>query len=323
MSNLKCNTNEAVSYLTELTGFEIAMKATPKHDIDKLPIMLSGSYSFYDIEMANTRLSVAIPNEKDDCSPMQISKYQTKMMEVFKRPVVWVLDHVESYNLKRLTRARVNFIVPGKIVFIPSMMLVLRDIKTAPKEVLNTMPPVAQLLILYHIQVRELNGMNTAMIAEITGMAYPTINVALKWLKKKNFITLTGGKEKQVTFTLSNKELWDRALPLMTSPIERTVYTDATIADELYSGETAMGHYTMLVEPTTTVVAISKASAKKNESLLNKQHGDSKIEIWKYDPTLLSKGGQVDRLSLYLSLKDSDDERVQIECDTLIEEMQW
>ena len=56
---------------------------------------------------------------------------------------------------------------------------------------------------------------------------------------------------------------------------------------------------------------------------MNKQHGDYRIEIWKYNPALLSKGEQVDRLSLYLSLKDSDDERVQKECDTLIDEMKW
>ena len=56
---------------------------------------------------------------------------------------------------------------------------------------------------------------------------------------------------------------------------------------------------------------------------MNKQYGDIKVEVWKYSPSLLSEIGIVDKLSLYLCMKDSDDERVQLECDTLIEEMKW
>lgn len=317
------NIDNAVGYLAELAGGEITTTPTAKREVDKLPMALSSGYSFCDIDMSNTAITLAIPKEEEDNSPMQLSKRQIKMMDILGRPVVFVLDNMESYNLTRLTRARVNFIVPGKVIFIPSLMMVLRDIKSAPKKMPDMMPPVAQLLVLYHIQVERLDGMNTAKIAKVMGLAYPTINLALKWLAKNSYIALEGGKEKQVSFTLQGKELWEKTLPLMSSPIERIVYSEAAIADSLLSGETAMGHYTMLAEPTTPIVAISKTMAKKNEALMNKQHGDYRIEIWKYNPALLSKGEQVDRLSLYLSLKDSDDERVQKECDTLIDEMKW
>ena len=56
---------------------------------------------------------------------------------------------------------------------------------------------------------------------------------------------------------------------------------------------------------------------------INKEYGLFRIEIWKYDPKLLSHTGTVDKLSLYLSLKDNDDERVQIELDNLLNDIQW
>ena len=84
-----------------------------------------------------------------------------------------------------------------------------------------------------------------------------------------------------------------------------------------------MGHYAMLAEPITPVVAIDKATAKENAAIMNKQYGDIKVEVWKYSPTLLSENGIVDKLSLYLCMKDYDDERIQLECDTLIEGMTW
>jgi hypothetical protein len=37
----------------------------------------------------------------------------------------------------------------------------------------------------------------------------------------------------------------------------------------------------------------------------------SAIEVWKYDPAIFKKNESVDVLSLFLSLKDSADERVE------------
>ena len=109
----------------------------------------------------------------------------------------------------------------------------------------------------------------------------------------------------------------------MSSPVERILYADTKPSEGLLAGETAMGHYTMLAEPATPVIAIDKTTAKKNATLMNKQYGEMKVEVWKYSPTMLSEDGYADRLSLYLCMKDSEDERVQLECDTLIEEIKW
>ena len=165
--------------------------------------------------------------------------------------------------------------------------------------------------------------MNTAAIADMTAMAYSTINQALKWLALSNFVELWGGKQKQVKFKMTGRELWDKALPMMTTPVERVDYTDMPLADTKLAGETAMGQYTLLAEPMTPVVAISKQLAREKTAILNKEYGETKVEVWKYNPALLAKGDCVDRLSLYLSLKDSDDERVQMECDTLLNDMEW
>jgi hypothetical protein len=57
--------------------------------------------------------------------------------------------------------------------------------------------------------------------------------------------------------------------------------------------------------------------------LINKEYGTNVVEVWRYDPRLLSKTETVDKLSLYLSLKDNEDERVQIELENLMNEIQW
>ena len=320
---MKYNIKHVTDYLAELTGSEVKVLAHANRDDAKLPLAITSCYSLCDVEFLETVVTIAMPTEQDGISPMQLAKHQAKMMEAFHHPVVFVLAPVESYKTSRLTQARVNFIVPGKLIFIPSLLITLRELKNKAKVMPEKMPPVAQMLVLYHLEKGRLDGLNTAEITKLTGLAYPTINVALRWLDTNNIITLVGGKQKHVELALSKMELWEKSLPFMSSPIERILFTDTKLTGGLMAGETAMGHYTMLAEPATPVIAIDKTTAKENAALMNKDYGEIKVEVWKYSPALLSEDRYADRLSLYLSMKDSDDERIQIECDTLIEEMKW
>jgi hypothetical protein len=51
--------------------------------------------------------------------------------------------------------------------------------------------------------------------------------------------------------------------------------------------------------------------------------GDVRIEIWRYNPQLLTDTDIADPLSVYFSLKENQDERIQIELEHLINEKSW
>ena len=320
---MKYNINRITDYIAALTGCQVKEPALQSIGAGRLPLSIASAYDLYDVEFMDTLITIAIPKDPDDVSPMRLAKHQAKMMDALHRVVVFALESVPSYALARLTRARVNFIVAGKLISIPSLLTVLRQLNTTAKPAPAMMPPVAQLLLLYHLEKQSIEGLSAAEIAALVGLAYPTINVALRWLEANNLINLVGSKRKQVQIAVDKRALWHKALPLMSSPVERTLFADSQPTRCLPSGETAMGYYTMLAEPTTPVVAISKATAKAIAPALNKQYGDFKVEVWKYTPELLAENGVVDRLSLFLSLKDSEDERTQIECDTLINQIKW
>ena len=50
-----------------------------------------------------------------------------------------------------------------------------------------------------------------------------------------------------------------------------------------------------------------------------REEADARMESWKYDPWALAENGVADPCSLYLSLRESRDERVQKEIHSLIE----
>lgn len=78
-----------------------------------------------------------------------------------------------------------------------------------------------------------------------------------------------------------------------------------------------------LTKKTSNVLPCRKKDFKALNVAVDKQFGQNEIQVWKYNPQILSSTGVVDKLSLYLSLKDNEDERIQIELERLISEMPW
>ena len=52
-----------------------------------------------------------------------------------------------------------------------------------------------------------------------------------------------------------------------------------------------------------------------------REEADARMESWKYDPWVLAENAVADPCSLYLSLRNSGDERVQKEIGFLIERL--
>jgi hypothetical protein len=55
----------------------------------------------------------------------------------------------------------------------------------------------------------------------------------------------------------------------------------------------------------------------------SRDEADAAVELWVYDPCILAAAGRADRLSLYLSLHDEQDERVQAALAELLKGVEW
>lgn len=77
---------------------------------------------------------------------------------------VLVIEKVIPYNVKRFIEQRINFIIPQKQMFIPSLLIDLKKTKTINADIKETMPALAQCILLYHIQVSSLDRMESVDI---------------------------------------------------------------------------------------------------------------------------------------------------------------
>ena len=310
------------SYLGAMLGEDVRITPADRQLESSVPLFISQNYSLYQSRLVGQDVLLVFADE-EELTPGQAKKVLDLLAGKMHCHTILVVKDLKSYNIKRWTEQRVNFIVPQKQMFIPSMLVDLKRSKEIDTDITETIPAAAQCLILYHLQVGNLNGKEPQDLAETLSSSYSTINRALRWLKKRSLITLEGAKTKKINFPFASKVLWEKAIPLLVSPIERTVYTDDKIESAIVSGVNALSEYTMINAEETPCYAVGKDYLAGHSLVTDRTYGNTKLEIWKYSPRLLSAGPAVDKLSLYLSLKDSDDERIQIELDKLMEDIEW
>ena len=318
MCNMNDNIQNAVDFYRQFTGKQVEVKLALPELTKQLPVMITAAYSIYTTEIMGMPVIFLGVKNPGNVTPLQLQKHQNFVMAKTATPVVFVLERIASYNLSRLATARVNFIVPGKQIFVPTLMMNMKEVKDGRVLEEEIMPGMAQCILLYHIEHGGLTGKNASELAEQFHVSYPNMSRALRWLEKKGLCLLNGTKTKSLVFDEDLKVLWEKALPLMPSPVERKVYTDQYLENSKLAGESAMEELTMLAGPQIPVIAVSKAEAKAQENHLFRHEGKYAVEIWRYDPHFLTTGPTVDPLSLYLSMKANDDERVRIESDKLV-----
>ena len=318
-------------YLFDTFGITASLQAE-KEKAKKLPLYLRVNYNLYSCTLTGQKVIWAEVKNLDVATPDQLKKQSQVLQEILGQvPVVYVFDTLVPWQRKRLIEKKVGFAEPFRQLYIPELFTQIRDgysKEKAKTEVGNQLKPPAQLFLLYHLQVQRLEGLILQEIADLLNYSAMTITRSIKELFAHALLHVEGTKEKTVIFELQGKDLWEKALPLMVSPVRETCYTDDR-PNNLYTrigGENALASYTMLAEPGEHTNVIGKDTFRISKSQLgnlNKRYGLNKLEVWHYDPTLLSNRNEIDKLSLYLSIKDHEDERLQGALKNMINEIVW
>jgi DNA-binding MarR family transcriptional regulator len=318
--------NDLEKYLSAILGIDIHVFPLGKHERQQLPLYITAAYNTYETSIYEQRICLLCAKElENSTTPEQFAKQMAFVTRQTSLQVAFVFEKMISYNLKRLVQKGVSFIIPGKQLFIPALMMDLRKMPEKLPSTTGLLTPVAQFLLLYHLQKELLNGFTVQQLAGKFAQTYLTISRAVRNLKELGLCNPVGGKEKQLQFTGKGKNLWTKAHDFLQIPAERTIFTNETFeAEQVYvSNINALAHYTMLNDELRRHYAIDKKELQTLNVATSKYGGDNRIEVWRYNPKPLSNNRFVDKLSLYLLLKDDPNERIQGELEQMINEIQW
>jgi hypothetical protein len=254
--------------------------------------------------------------------------------------IVLLTEDLTSIYRKRLIEKGINFIVPGKQLFLPDFLIDLREGNQNQRRTQKTekLLPSAQFILLYHIlyrnEKRNLEKDSFTQLAIKFRYTKMAITKAVDNLVYNGLCTVEGTKEKYIRFVGERSELWNSGLPLFVNPVFRKVYVDEK-PDGIFlfrSNESALHEYSDVNPSRQTHYAIERSKfydLQKTGKLKNpnEHEGAVCLELWKYNPEMLANGitaeDNVDPLSLYLSLRDNRDERVEDALEMIITQYIW
>ena len=327
MSNISDYIRQAFDYLNRWLPSATRLEAMGKQAATLLPPSLARTYEYAIAEIFGRLFMVAgCPGWQSTQRPSIIKRHHEALRHSAGMPVIMVFGKIPSYIFMRCTQKNIDMIVGEKRIFLPSLLFITEYATLGESDNPRKMPITAQLMILYHLQRERLDGLTTRELAVKLSISYPTVNRALNWLKTNGFIVLSGDKEKTVSFALTGRHLWETALPHLKSPVEKKVQTNSVtwLPESLKSGMEAAGVIPNEDVP-VNILAISSETYKTLKDSIEDdgEYGETTIEVWRYDPRLLSDTGTVDILSLYLSLRDTAEERVREELATMMSTLAW
>ena len=288
------------------------------------------TYKFYDGEFHGMPLLFAEPKGKV-ATPRCLSVTANNLTSLLQLPIVFLLPACPAYERQRLIDKDVYFVVSKKYVHLPMLLANERVRKTKQAKALT---PVAQYLLLYHLQIGSIEGLAARDIEDKIPYSYASITLGLTCLEDLGLCkrVAEGSKRKVIHFDMKGMNLWEQAQPFLVNPVEERIYCDGLLSDDSFPecGINALAHYTRLnPDPERTIMMSVKQlrNFKSSEALVrpNEFDGNIIIEAWKYPPVTATgvKAEWVDKLSLAISLREDEDPRVEGEVERLINETEW
>ena len=303
----------------------------------RLPVFLRDDYAFYEVAILG-KPWLLMADKTDERSAVTILKHiQQVELKCGDRPIVYVCEQITSAHRRRLIEQKIPFIVPGNQMYLPMLGIDLREHFRHVHTEVTKLAPATQAALLLLLSDPKLSGpkqqsYDTQELAARLDCSRMTASRCLKELAATDLeLVHTVGKKGILEYGGDRRELWQRALPLFADPVKhrKRLHARASDAPWLTAGLTALAHYSMLAAPPAPVVATTTTTWKQLQQQFNWEPavvGDTdalEVELWSYEPKLLATGDVVDRLSLYLSLKDDDDERVQGSLEEMMEGIRW
>jgi hypothetical protein len=318
--------NKSISIL----GRSVKLHLRSKDKLKGLAIGEVLSFNFYDGMYQDIAMLFVEP-KRSNPTPRECSITAKRLSEWSGLPVVFILRHGPTYERQRLLDKNIYFVMSDKYAYLP--MLVAMEY-TADRKIYTILTPVAQYLLLYHLQVNSIEGLSAREIAPLVPYSYESITLGLTCLEDVGLCekVQNGPRSKIIRFNYKGKELWQAAQPYMISPIETHIFCDNIRSTDQYPicGINALANYTWLNPDKETKIMMTAKEyrqLKTNDAFENANCFDGKImvEVWKYPAVGLKDTHlqYVDKLSLALSLKDDTDPRVEGEVERMINELEW
>ncbi|MEN9436035.1 MAG: hypothetical protein RIR09_690 [Pseudomonadota bacterium] len=327
-------TTSVLRYLHEILGIDVpGVRSWAR--ANELPYFLRDAFQFSELDLLGQPVVLAIARGEAKPSLSNVRAWLGKVSAIAGKPAVYVTDAMASYERRRLIEQKVPFIVPGNQLYLPDLGLDLREyFRQRAAATGAALSPSAQALLITAL-LRQPWQPDWQPSTDVAALGYTpmTLSRAVKELSAAGLASAyTVGRARWLRMELAPAQVWERATPVLRTPVKRTVWVaapeGAAPQPSRMAGLSALARYSMLTEPKWPVYAMTinewKAAMDVGVRALPEPEARAQEwQIWSYSPALVPGAKSVDPLSLSLSLQESADERIQLALDEVRGQLPW
>ena len=311
-----------MQYIANTLGVEV--NTEPWEGKSKLPFFLIDRYYFNKAVLDGVSCLFMKPKSEPD-TLTAIKKHIAKVREAEPLTVVLELDGMTARRRKSLIEARIPFVAPGCQIYLPFLGIALNERYTSVKTPVETLMPSSQLLLFHYLYQNE-SELRTGKTAESFNISAMQISRAIKQLTALGLVTARKDGVRLIISGIENRyALFEKAKPYLLNPVRKRLYAERNeLPDGLpLAGYSALSELSMLSEPPAAAFAFfGRVGSLSGSEILVDNTTQAEVEVWRYDPVLLSKRPEiVDTLSLIASLPADDDPRVEQAIDELLSDL--
>lgn len=244
--------------------------------------------------------------------------------------VIILYDYLSLKDRNFLIDNRIDFVVPNSQIFILRLGVLLND-RINQNKILNNekFTPLTQQIFAYIFK----NGYKGRVIKvkdieEHLSLVKMSLKRGLDILEYHKIIDIHKAHgNSYISLPMKRLDMLDKATPLLINPVLRSYFIFSKDLKKewevnLYSSDCALARLTMLGFGEIDTFAISKIQDEKiMHKLKNDKYYDDMIEVqvYKYNPYILSENNCIDFISMYASLITSNDQRILSQLEALKE----
>ncbi|GEM_PF-2730002 len=330
--------NKMRNYVSSLGGDVIYQAEEPGSDTTeifssekllrkKLPLFISTCYDFCRATVFGRACLLVMSKHQKQLTPEQIIAHKKILEKMIPDNLLFVFPRESKEFCQILLKAHIPFVIPEVQIYFSETMIAIREDKFNTKVSPNRdfLSPLAQVILLRHLLYKEHgNELSFQSLQKNMNINKVYISRSVKELEQSEIVqTATVRKMKSLVFLYDRHSLWEKMQDKLTSPVIKRIRIDKPQENSVLAGISALSKLTMLNDNENPTYAIYGRGKKFGQNEIREFSGDY-LELWKYNPNLLSEDGKTaDKLSLYLSLKDDSDPRVASELRNMMEAFQW
>lgn len=323
--------NNFVEYVSEVAGQPVTRRPLTS---ERLPRYLNQQYTLIEITIERRRFLGILVNNPEELRPSVFAKHLRQIMAGITdmEGFCLIAEGLPGYVRQRLVDRKVPFVVPRHQLYWPELGLIIqaKRTKSTPAPV-ATISPATQVVLIHALNGGIPVPVTPKGLAEDLGYTAMTMSRALDEIEANELgQVVRHGRERLLDFPAGRRALWQAALTYLRDPVRETVRireSELPPVLRIEAGETALAALSMLGPPKEPTYALGRQAwkklAHKVELIPVEDENTCRIQLWRYDPALFTRAGRVDCFSLYLSLRDEEDERVQGAMEEMMENRAW